>query len=69
MLKLIIIDNGKGFDVENALEKAKSNGSFGLIGMKERVDLIDGDISIVSNKNHGTKITVSIPLNSLNKKT
>lgn len=65
VLKLEIIDNGKGFDVSETLRNIRVNGNFGLLGMKERVDLVDGEINIKSSKNSGTKIEVSIPWNFL----
>lgn len=61
VLKLEVSDNGKGFDVDKVLKEVKENGNFGLLGMTERVNLIGGDIDILSTKNGGTKIKVSIP--------
>ncbi|MBS1626391.1 MAG: PAS domain S-box protein [Bacteroidetes bacterium] len=55
-LYLFLNDNGKGFDI-----KAKTN-TFGLLGMKERVKLINGTININSVINAGTEITLEIPL-------
>jgi two-component system sensor histidine kinase DegS len=40
----------------------KKEGSFGLRGMKERVELLDGSISIQSSKGNGTKVIIKIPL-------
>lgn len=54
-LVLIISDNGKGFDPESA--KAKKH--LGLVGMKERALMINGEFVIKSGK--GTTITISIP--------
>lgn len=56
-LSLEIIDNGIGFD-EN--QKKKSD-SYGLIGMKERVFLLDGELTIAGKKNFGTSIKVVMP--------
>ena len=58
-LQLIISDDGIGFDVN----KKKKNDSFGLIGMKERVFLLEGELQIESKKNAGTKILVSLKQN------
>ena len=54
----IIEDNGQGFDIECSGD----NDSFGLMGMKERIDLLDGELTIQSRRNEGTKITVRVPL-------
>ncbi|MED0752796.1 two-component sensor histidine kinase DegS [Bacillus amyloliquefaciens] len=57
---LIIKDNGKGFDIKEA--KQKKNKSFGLLGMKERVDLLEGTITIDSKQGLGTFIMIKVPL-------
>ncbi|ADQ80307.1 multi-sensor signal transduction histidine kinase [Paludibacter propionicigenes WB4] len=58
-LILEIIDNGVGFD-EN---QKKNHDSYGLIGMKERVFLLDGELAIISGKNTGTTIKITMPYN------
>jgi len=56
-LILEIVDNGIGFD-----ENHKKNAdSYGLIGMKERVFLLDGELTITGKKNLGTSIKVVMP--------
>ncbi|MEI7502624.1 MAG: PAS domain S-box protein, partial [Paludibacter sp.] len=52
-----IVDNGVGFD---ELHKGRSD-SYGMIGMKERVFLLDGELSIVGTLGKGTSVKVSIP--------
>jgi two-component system, NarL family, sensor histidine kinase DegS len=54
----IIKDNGKGFDMAEKKEE-----SFGIIGMRERVDLLDGELSINSSSGKGTVILIQVPLN------
>lgn len=56
-VNISIKDNGTGFDT--AL--AKKN-SFGIIGMKERVDLLDGTMDIQSEIGQGTRIMFKIPI-------
>jgi len=53
-----IIDNGIGFNVD---EKRNAE-SYGMIGMKERVFLVDGKFSITSKIGKGTKIRIEIPI-------
>lgn len=53
-----IIDDGKGFDTADNL----GSESFGLLGMRERVNLLNGDLTIKSEVGVGTKITVKIDL-------
>jgi two-component system, NarL family, sensor histidine kinase DegS len=54
---LVIKDDGKGFDVN-----IKKENSFGLIGMKERVDLLEGEMTIDSKIGAGTVIMIRVPL-------
>lgn len=63
-LKLVIEDNGKGFDTAN-IQQAQQVGisrGFGIEGMKERVELINGMIDIHSTLLKGTVIQVQVPL-------
>ena len=58
ILKLSVTDFGKGFDLERALSGGKH---LGLLGMKERISLIGGDLRIVSSPG-GTKLSVELAL-------
>ncbi|MFS0725868.1 sensor histidine kinase [Paenibacillus sp. 1P07SE] len=64
IVKIVIQDNGTGFHVDLTEAKAKDNSSFGLIGMRERVELLEGRMEIESAINQGTKITIHIPINA-----
>jgi PAS domain S-box-containing protein len=55
-LQLVIHDNGRGI-AEQDMDKA---ASYGLVGMRERVWALQGEISIVSDG--GTLIAISLPL-------
>jgi len=55
--RMIIEDDGVGFDPHET-----ADGHFGLIGLKERAKLLNGTLDIASEKEHGTLIEVSIPL-------
>jgi len=63
-LHLSIEDNGKGFDITSFEQSKKvgANRSFGIEGMKERIDLINGMIDINSVLNKGTFIKIEVPL-------
>lgn len=54
-----IIDFGQGFDFNAVLENPGEH--FGLIGMKERVEMFSGQFSIISPTGVGTTIELSIP--------
>jgi PAS domain S-box-containing protein len=55
---LTVRDAGVGFDLEQVL----SGPGIGLISMRERVRLVNGEISIQSKPNSGTTIEVHVPL-------
>ncbi|MEI6152855.1 MAG: PAS domain S-box protein [Deltaproteobacteria bacterium] len=61
-LHLRVKDDGVGFDVRNAREKALKGKSLGLLGMEERVMLAGGRIEIKSERGLGTEIHVYLPL-------
>ena len=56
-----IRDNGKGFQKER-LSHGKKNKRLGLLGMRERVEMVNGNFSIESAPGEGTTIQVQIPL-------
>lgn len=62
-LNLIITDNGIGFDIENYRKELNPmEGGFGLMNIKERVELLNGKMNITSSQSTGTKLNISIPL-------
>jgi PAS domain S-box-containing protein len=61
-VKLIIEDDGCGFDVEKALRLPGSSKHLGLLGMHERVSLLNGTISVESTPDSGTTIYVQLLL-------
>ncbi|WP_142397167.1 sensor histidine kinase, partial [Staphylococcus succinus] len=52
-------DDGVGFEV-NSIKHLKNN--YGLEGLKERVEILDGKINIFSTKGKGTIINVLLPI-------
>ncbi|MEE8672465.1 MAG: sensor histidine kinase [Heyndrickxia faecalis] len=50
-------DNGVGFDIRRIRE-----GAFGIVGMRERVSLLNGEISIHSKIGAGTLVIIQIPM-------
>jgi signal transduction histidine kinase len=60
-LELAVRDDGVGFDVAKTLDLAPSCGHLGLLGMKERVQILGGDIEVDSEPGHGTRIRISLP--------
>jgi len=56
-----IRDYGKGFEVNTAMNSPGEH--FGLVGMRERVEMFSGYFSIQSTMGKGTTIELSIPSN------
>jgi PAS domain S-box-containing protein len=62
-LSLTIIDNGKGFDINEQSKKR----TLGLLGMKERAIMLNGKYCIETKPGKGTKVSVEIPLEEYHK--
>jgi signal transduction histidine kinase len=63
----IVEDDGKGFDVEAVLKNKMERQSLGLLGIEERAGLLGGTFSIESQGGKGTRLTVQIPFEPLEK--
>ncbi len=59
---LMVKDNGKGFDLSKIMSEKTGKVSFGLLSMKERIELINGKINIKTAPGAGTEIAVNIPM-------
>jgi len=59
-----IVDDGNGFDTAQIFEeKVKAGTSFGLKGMKERIEQLSGEFKCRSQIGVGTETTFKIPIN------
>ena len=58
-LTLQVLDNGVGMDA--AIVERGKDGHFGLRGMRERAQRIDGKLTIASWADSGTSITLAVP--------
>jgi len=64
-VRLRVGDDGRGFDVEQALADARPGGrreGLGLLGMRERVAALGGQLRIASRRGAGTTVEVTLPL-------
>lgn len=59
---LIIQDDGVGFDVLSARQRAQVGESIGLLGMEERVRLAGGRLLISSTPGQGCRLELQFPL-------
>ncbi len=60
-LKLIVKDNGKGFDIPKPISRFTIEGKLGIAGMRERAKYLGGNISITSQKGKYTILEVTCP--------
>lgn len=61
IIRAIIEDDGLGFDINTS----HGERHLGLLGMRERAELLDGKLTIESSPEHGTSIFIEIPLISI----
>jgi PAS domain S-box-containing protein len=57
-IRLDVQDDGVGFDVDAARRKK----TFGLLGIRERVIMLRGELTIASAPGRGTRVSVSMPI-------
>jgi two-component system, NarL family, sensor histidine kinase UhpB len=62
LLNLVVRDDGVGFDVAGALTRTAQEGRLGLLGMRERVQILGGNLVLDSQPGQGTRIHISFPL-------
>ena len=59
---LRIKDDGQGFDTGSLNDMSRDDdGGFGIIGMKERIELLEGNFVVTSEINSGTTVKVKLP--------
>jgi PAS domain S-box-containing protein len=59
--RIIVSDNGKGFNLPQTIDVLAKDGKLGLAGMQERARLIGGTLTVQSQPGKGSIITVELP--------
>ncbi|MGH9351276.1 MAG: sensor histidine kinase, partial [Terriglobia bacterium] len=57
-----ITDDGCGFDLASSL--SNPNGHYGIVGMRERIEQLGGQLRLESRPGKGTRVTATIPVRS-----
>jgi signal transduction histidine kinase len=69
-----ISDDGIGFDLaelsmgtikdldSEGIQVSENTRGLGLLGMQERIELLGGDLEIISSPGNGTQIQISVPI-------
>ena len=60
-IEVAVEDDGKGFDVRTTMD-GPAGKTLGLLGMQERVRMLDGEFEIVSTPARGTKVRARLPI-------
>jgi signal transduction histidine kinase len=58
----VVEDDGGGFDAESVTAPARDGGRLGLIGMRERLALVGGTLTVESIPGRGTTVIARVPL-------
>jgi signal transduction histidine kinase len=61
-IELVVQDNGRGFDLQEAHSSEDSRRGLGLVSMRERAEHSGGSFSIESAKGGGTVLRATWPL-------
>ncbi|MBE0409998.1 MAG: HAMP domain-containing sensor histidine kinase [Anaerolineales bacterium] len=60
-----ILDNGDGFEPDSQHLNANGRRGFGLLGMQERIAMLNGNLEILSAPGKGTRVRIQIPLTEI----
>jgi two-component system sensor histidine kinase UhpB len=61
-LHAVVSDDGRGFDLEQAIVRARATNHLGLEAMMERIDAAGGSIEIDTAPGRGTTVRLSLPV-------
>lgn len=61
-VSLIIEDDGAGFAMADRLEDLAEKGHYGLLGQRERAEILGGELFVWSAPGQGTRLTAWVPL-------
>ncbi len=59
-VRLVVEDNGRGFN-EVAVDGARDHSRYGLVGMRERAELIGARLKVTSRPGEGTRVEAIVP--------
>ncbi len=61
-IEVAVRDDGRGFDLDAAMVRAAEGRHLGLLGIRERVEMLGGRAEIRSSPGRGTEIRATLPL-------
>jgi PAS domain S-box-containing protein len=60
--RMIVKDNGKGFQLQSSMGELTRDGKLGLAGMQERARLLGGSLKVESQPGKGSTVTIEAPI-------
>ena len=60
-VRVVITDNGRGFDARAETDDPARAGRLGILGMHERARLIGGTLAVRSEPGKGTALELEVP--------
>jgi signal transduction histidine kinase len=60
-VRISVMDNGIGFDLEHRKQQRSARPCLGLVGMEERAALLGGTVAVQSRPGYGTEVEALIP--------
>lgn len=64
VLNVTVADDGHGFERPKRISDLTAQGHYGLMGMRERAELVGAELEIASTPGEGTRISILVPLAS-----
>ena len=61
-VRLSVTDDGQGFDMPSTISTSGPTAGIGLMGMRERIDLLGGQVEIVSLPGRSTPLVSRVAL-------
>ncbi len=61
-IRITVKDNGKGFEPPSSVADLPRYGMLGLVGMQERVRLLNGSLAFTSKLDEGTTVIAELPV-------
>jgi len=62
VVSIEITDNGKGFDVEEVMNRPTNSRGIGLSALTQRMNILNGSVKITSKPGEGTSVLLTIPI-------
>lgn len=61
-IRIAVVDDGIGFDISAMNDQTWLSSKFGLFSIRERIEGINGSITISSEPGHGTCVEMAVPI-------